>query len=524
MIQSSQRTDHFTAYGYGPLSQAILFKAEAKVRDLIRTRRSSILERSYFGQTPFHLAVFWPRGIEILLSCYPEATDSLLKCPDLSGNSPLTCALILKQPVSVKLLLDAEPGIDLNNVELFSSLPLKEWNAKQSSEVIQVLTESLAARRNEMLQFAIACLPEDEIDRIDLRRENLLDDKAFEVKQLLSRFGIPLPLHCQTVQPGSVYHSQYMSPILAQKLFEVGFRGTNVTINGYTPIMVTNLCMLANREFLESILDLTAWFKTQGADLNTSLPEKSIDLTKSILERNEPQFRVVHRIAYYLGNSVCRAKLSRIDIRAVGKVSREDRKRIRVLTEILMNTQKDPCICFCTNGGCTPASLFARGIWDMVFGSQCGPREFYSDLYRNLLRQRIKLVDFFAEPYEIPIIAAAVIRVATFNAIGMKHTCCSWVEFSRNNLCSDHTDNDGLVKVMDLAEIREIREEDQYLALLLDALVKEFTAKLIEMCVPFSQFFWEYWWKRMDEIDRERDGLSVKELDALREIGVKIIQ
>jgi hypothetical protein len=77
---------------------------------------------------------------------------------------------------------------------------------------------------------------------------------------------------------------------------------------------------------------------------------------------------------------------------------------------------------------------------------------------------------------------------------------------------------------MDLADIRVVREEDRHLALLLDVLVGGFTAKLIEIRVPSSQFFWEYWWKWMDEIDRGRDGLSVKELDALREIGVKIVE
>ena len=62
------------------------------------------------------------------------------------------------------------------------------------------------------------------------------------------------------------------------------------------------------------------------------------------------------------------------------------------------------------------------------------------------------------------------------------------------------------------------------MVLLLDVLVGGFTAKLTEMRVPSSQFFWEYWWKRMDEIERGRDGVSMKELDGLREIGAKIVE
>ncbi|KAI1385722.1 uncharacterized protein F4822DRAFT_445632 [Hypoxylon trugodes] len=97
--------------------------------------------------------------------------------------------------------------------------------------------------------------------------------------------------------------------------------------------------------------------------------------------------------------------------------------------------------------------------------------------------------------------------------LGMRHTCCSypWVR----NL--DDALKGGVLRLMDPTEVEEIQEEERYLARRLETLMEDFTKKLQEMKMPFSKFMEEYWWPRMQEVKKERDDMSVDDLQAMRE-------
>lgn len=69
-------------------------------------------------------------------------------------------------------------------------------------------------------------------------------------------------------------------------------------------------------------------------------------------------------------------------------------------------------------------------------------------------------------------------------------------------------------------EVAEIQEGDQHLALRLEALVAELTAKYNEQNVPFHEFIFGYWWQRMDEIEAEKDEVCTDDLGSIQEISV----
>lgn len=122
-------------------------------------------------------------------------------------------------------------------------------------------------------------------------------------------------------------------------------------------------------------------------------------------------------------------------------------------------------------------------------------------------------------------ITTEIIRVSIFHRLGMKHTCCKYIgqDFQAVKTGVTHAILAGEYKIVDLMdpeEVAEIQEEDQHLALRLEALVAEFRAKYDEQKVSFHDFFWGYWWQRMNEFEAERDDVYADDLGSIQEIGV----
>ncbi|KAK7428628.1 hypothetical protein QQZ08_004890 [Neonectria magnoliae] len=106
----------------------------------------------------------------------------------------------------------------------------------------------------------------------------------------------------------------------------------------------------------------------------------------------------------------------------------------------------------------------------------------------------------------------------------MKHTCCT---YDSSTLESLEVPTRAILRgtyqpvhTMDPEEIAEIQEEDQYSATRLDDLVEEFESKFCELNQPFDEFFFGYWWGKMDEVEAEKEVLSREVIEAIRETGV----
>ncbi|KAK6218343.1 hypothetical protein QIS74_06223 [Colletotrichum tabaci] len=115
-----------------------------------------------------------------------------------------------------------------------------------------------------------------------------------------------------------------------------------------------------------------------------------------------------------------------------------------------------------------------------------------------------------------------MIRVCTFVKLGMRHTCCSYREFrGRIPRAEFHGPELCGLRVMEPAEVAEIQEEDKHTAELLEMLMAEFEARLQSHPEPVDQFVSDYWWRRMGQVEAERDQIGDDDIQAMRDIGIR---
>ncbi|KAL9627274.1 MAG: hypothetical protein Q9204_006684 [Flavoplaca sp. TL-2023a] len=107
-------------------------------------------------------------------------------------------------------------------------------------------------------------------------------------------------------------------------------------------------------------------------------------------------------------------------------------------------------------------------------------------------------------PKDFPIpISREIIRLGTFERLGLRHTCCYYV--------------DGVFETVEPAEADEIRDEDRDGIQLLESLLPEFEEKLGDEDI--KSFIDGYWSTRMEEVLAARDEESV-DWTGMREAGV----
>ncbi|TPX12915.1 uncharacterized protein E0L32_006795 [Thyridium curvatum] len=498
-------------FGYGALSCALIQQSELDVRRLLSRSQSHILEKSRRMESPLHVATYWPRGVELLLQLGGEAVGGILNTPNAFNESPLDYALQLGQLSSVRPLVDAGTNIDLEGTFIIECANIENWNATQFDEIITFLCQTLAERRKRMLCLALEWLPEHETCRLGLKNEDMLQSTAFEVSELFRQQRHHLYPLFENVRPGSIYHSGCLSRTLAQALLGVGFSSTNTTFHGFTPLMAVDLKYLTSRRGLSSTVDLVTWFLDQGASLQSSIPVSALRGFQSQPSTTFSGFKTVHRIAYVYGDGP-----------NFSAFSAADHSRIDHMRGIVSDTSTDPCICYCSLKGCTPATLFIRGLFRFAYlkGSQIQtPRD---PTQLRELKRHMKLMSTLLSDNQTPDIVTDIIRVITFHRLEMKHTCCSYIsQESRKDVTPDIlAGRYKIVDIMEPEEVAEIQEEDQHQALHLEALVAEFITKYKEENTSFYDFFFEYWWQRMIEVEAEREHICADDLREIRRTGV----
>lgn len=406
-------------------------------------------------------------------------------------------AMLLAEADSVKLLLDAGAPFDIREFERLVALP-----DAAAVRIAHVMSQSLAQRRKALLELALRNLPIGIIKRLGLESDTLLDEKTFDVVQALRQRRVPVsaaylvPIEKGEVILGSVYHWIPRAPFVAQALFEAGFHETNVTFRGYTPLMT----ILYVPWDLPDILGVALWFQDHGADMYSPMPIHDGCDRPSDINESQPIYPVIHKIMY-----------------AVGMFDFLNRQVVHPQIFSFMNdTITDPCVCYCTTNGCTSASKFIRGIIESEMVTDA-----ISEMVTDTVSEKVlcRLMELIGGIYDHNgyRVAIDVIRVAAFELLEMKHTCCRYRWDLPFQMAPDWV---SLLHLMNPDEITEIREEERYLAALLESLMEEFEVKLKEGNMTFSQFLRDYWLPRMQQVQEERDELSMEEKAEMRKIGV----
>ncbi|KKY34250.1 hypothetical protein UCDDA912_g05809 [Diaporthe ampelina] len=452
--------------------------------------------------------------MELLLELGGDIVTGIIDAEDDNGSTALDYALKLNEPECISMLL--EKGAEMD-VETIQNIARWEMTSGQSA-VTPVLAEALVRRREKLLCVANETIEGRKLlDSLRLKKENLVQEDAFELVQALREKGVSLPKAFQSVQPGSVYHCAYMNDETAESLLSAGFTHTDVEFLGFTPLMTIDLVGLSHRYeskimYSHSALGLVDWFLNHGEDLNRPIPADAVTRRTAIRGDTSHDVCLVHRIARELGQSMRYQT-------AFGS-----ERHTAVLQRVLTSPGLDSCECLCTQNGCSAASILAREVWKLANGT-ITPGE-VSGFDRTNWRVIMDLLTSRLSDHPgARQFASDFIRLSTFERIGMSHTCCKYIDNSGkyeepgNGVTFAILKGEyKMVEIMDPSEVSEIQEEERYLAGLLEALMEEFEVKYEELGLSLAEFFLTYWWVHMDEVDAG-NKVSREELEALWTTG-----
>ncbi|KAJ0167662.1 hypothetical protein CTA2_1277 [Colletotrichum tanaceti] len=506
-------SDSINSFDYGALFQALIQKSEADVRRLLLSSTDLMFERGHDNQTPLHVAVCWPNGLRLLFELVGLACDSIIDVRDSNGYSAIEFAIFLHQTESVRILLDHSAAVDLEDTTLFGHDQM--INRTDLRDLFDVLGSELGCRRKQLLSLALEHLPDTSISKLGLRSVSMIQNNTTEVINHLKLQLVEIPQFYQGARPGTIYHSPVMPVTLAESLFQAGFTEVDFLVDGYSPLMIIQL-LRSSASYIGGLsfypLPLINFFEEKGADIHKSIPHSSY----SLCPRRPYRFRVIHRLAYLSGECL---RINSSFRRTPVRLDQSD----QCLQRMLASRSTDPCLCYCTLEGCSPASNYAKGYCAFDGPRPLAPEQW---LKREGLRDLSALLETSTEGVAGQCRDQHVydtIRVCTFIKLGMRHTCCrysgSWAAVPRDEFHGP--ENCGLC-VMEPAEVAEIREEDKHTAELLERLMAEFEARLQSRPEPLDQFVRGYWRKRMRQVEAEMEQIGADDIQAMREIGVRI--
>ena len=495
------------------MSTAVLVKDSVKVKGLLEKNPSAIGEINIYGQTPFHLAADNPEVLEILLK---KNDISTLNNLDELENHAVTYAVAL----SGRHCLNGDSWVTCSECsctdcfdmflahdvcfEVWSKFPSDTFlsNIGNASHACRLRLLREVTKRRELLKIlGQEHLSPSEIQHCELDKSHMLDSFTNEVVRLLLGRKVSIPT---TLQPrnckyedtpywGSLYHaiginSEGNAVKCAELLQQHGFTAIDsVDRFGITPLAAEALSNTCNSAY-------SLWLITHGADALKALPQ---------YQENSSRRNLNSRITPA-------HMLLRPNIRCIrhGDHPHGDLEQYRHLVLAILPLRIiDGCCCGCTEKGCEPATGLVRGLWadwDVRYPKYAPSSSSIhkhaadiSQIWHNIL---LDLVE-----WEHVYISA--LRLFTFEALGLRHTCCSMP-------CPpEHS----------AEEVQEIQNEESSTLELLESLVEEYTSKYKESGEEFTVFLSGYWAQRMGSVlaDLEAIKLTQDELWAAEDVGIR---
>lgn len=493
-------TSFYSAFGCGLLSLAALEGNLERMKFLLTNYRDTINELNLLKQTPLHLAVGHPSCVALLLR---ESGSKLINLPDSGGRRPLEYALFCclfatragenqyhdgclrsHGDTSLNILLDADCMITKTE-----SWPLDSYGFEPSlcDNCLHEVSEHLVSRRDRLKSLAANRLPRMQANALGVFSPSVLDSNVIRVIQALIQWGISVPPSLQvngSDQEGrndmtSAYHRFY-GPIPFSALWRLGLRDLDTPdMDGLTPLM--SWCKKYGWNMTDTDAGRCSWLIEGGADLWKLAPDG------------------VSTIGHELYSKIGQMLLPRAD--------NEEPPRTHVFNLTRKLSHRDPrdgCHCACSPGGCTPFVRFLQAVFRKRYLDSA------SKLIENLLASMRETHTSLNK-----IQMRSVVRYATFEMMGIRHTCC-------------HDDTGPtLGRNRQNMELDELRQEDSFLINLLDDLATEFEVKLEEMVqeqyVNKRVSFWHgCWLPRIQQVLESIHSANIEEPDkvAAEEIGV----
>jgi hypothetical protein len=475
---------------------------------IIDAEPSLCFEKNAFDMTPIHLAANWPDGLKKLLNrsgglqrvavssvgfptpliCSSSQNSSFCR----EGGNPTFCSnCACFECTEIILRYDCSLRVE----DLRKAMYLASHRTKLK------LFEHLKNRRIRLQYFALEKLSPEDCKLLGLSPGQIPDARANEIVRKLQQKGwkIPEPLQIgtekaprPTMEPsywGSVYHLIDCTAT-ADMLLALGFKDfDSMDTKGRTPLSTA------------SSVEYALWLIDHGANVVSPLGNIGSKLNQTAVHT------FAHQFGYYLSGSWGGRG-------SWGKLAGEARAARKRLVDLTCNMDApDNCRCACSPQGCTPFTGILKSALEAGYAySPISRRARLTKLQKDFNRTTQALpLDVFGLP-KIPL---ASLRFLTFEALGVRHTCCYCdCELRQSSPFGNAYDDEDL---------QELREEDSSLVEILEELMQEFETRYYTSDENLLQFVERYWTHR-EEVLEDMDGckLSDEQKRKLEEIGVNL--
>ena len=471
------------------IARILLQESENELRDALNSETVFPNEIIDGTSSLIDYAFGWPKGIGILLEAGATPKAKNAKIPYFEDNNNEDTYQ------SVKLLLEA--GWSFNWYDI-----AQVQTCKSTPKMKSLLISELVVRHKKLWHLAQSCLPADQLPKLISNDEKtgeitIFDIHTSEIQARLKEQGISIDpnishgyltdnLGCE-----SAYHCSYFTAETLDELYQVGFRGvTQLDSNGYVPLMVVcDHLVHRHREVAKKM----HWLVSKGADPYEKVPGTSAT------------------VAHNLGVNIVHNFLEELfTFRTIGPgpwSTYENWKQAVVefgKSVFLLPSVRDGCFCPCSSGGCTTMSVLLRHV--VHFFSILGIKE-RSFWVRELIQFFLWWTRGDTE------IGWEVIRFLTFDALGLKHSCCIEKYYIFNRFKFESREEE---------EIREILDEEKLRIIELEKLLDELKIKFDELGLPVMEFLDGYWHTRMIEVLSHRDPYDEEHIIESRRVGVSL--
>ncbi len=487
------------------------------MRKIIKRDQSQVQEYDCFGLTALHYASDWPEGLEILLICSRSQSNTCSH--HLEPWHPFVHACAYHNEACLKSFLHNGCQLSFPDYTHFHEA-LCYGSARQR----ELLITELARRRTELLsQACSAGMPAPDSFSVN---GSILDAKANDVVAWLQKRGISVESSlCPPLFGKTVFHPTgrkfFNLPLeIFEELYAAGFCDIDAfDDDGTTPF---------SRTIRDSGIwpepDYLAWLCTKGADVKREhycCQSCGSTLHKRLLDWLAEGVGVLISKVYLfvIKQSGFAGLASRMEpISMATKVrcyfSGASNKLVHL---VLADDSADQCLCACSTEGCSTIHQLYMGFQNetRAFSHSRNHSEGRSRLsfFRKLVIAVMELAAWHNIDEKVKArLSHHLLRMCTFDALGLTHTCCASHGFyPRRHASAAWKDRD---------EVVEIVEEESVLIGKLEEVTRELESQLHGHNVSFAEFMEDYWEPMMDkelqvELETTIDEDEVKQVEAI---------
>ncbi|KAF2491471.1 hypothetical protein BU16DRAFT_594413 [Lophium mytilinum] len=485
-----------------PMARAILSRSLVDLNHHISRDPEAPMEK-FEGFTTLQLCASWPQGLQMLLTTDAKSLiDS--DYSDYQLMLPVVLAIGQDCAESVDLLMKAGCTFAFN---WENQLPFE----KATRECATAIVSNLADRRRRLLELA-----QRELGSLQhTSSSHVPDGAAAYLCKALDEAGIFIP---PSLRVGPRHATMYHYPVIPihhfRIFFEEGFRDFKSHDDmGLTPIMVWRTQFFLIDIFktdAEQIVAMLLWLHEQG--LLDQTPEDPWRMGLNVHATGW------HYIAAMSGEDYENWGTYRdLEDSPPGKIIQQYLLPWKIVRELSLVTVRDNCSCWCNpeGKGCSPL----KSLWNAHADRHGVTRSLKAERTGDFLRHIIFHYEFDiagVEDSELVNLPLELVRLLTFEALEMTHTCCSLkkVSLDRKRIYtysdwkedpSEYSKAPYVIANRHRSIIRRIRSDDQERknAHQLNELMEEFIGqmKTLEPSPKALEIFiWGYWRRRISEL------------------------